>query len=100
MEEYRCCPHCLSKNIDKISTPALRIESIVNVKTAEADDLIKKGYVVKDTYASSVTLVKYAAEPDKTPAPAEKPTLAESQVTIEKDSVELRKDLRSLRGEN
>ena len=93
MEEYRCCPFCLSKNIDKISTPALRIESIMNVKTAEADDWIKKGYTVKDSYASSVTLVKYAAEPEKAPAPAEKPPLQDSQAAIDQESARMRKDL-------
>jgi hypothetical protein len=96
MEEYRCCPHCLSKNIDKISTPTLRIESIVNVKTPEADDLIKKGYVVKDSYASSVTLVKYAAVEEK--PREEKPTLQESQADIDKKAAQMRKDLEGFNG--
>jgi hypothetical protein len=91
MEEYRCCPFCLSKNIDTIKTTALRIESIVNVKTSEADDLIKKGYVVKDSYASSVTLVKYAVVEEKTPA--ERPPLQDSQAAIDQEAARMRKDL-------
>jgi DNA-directed RNA polymerase subunit RPC12/RpoP len=96
-EEYYVCPYCLSKNIDKISSPALRIESIQSVKIADADEWIKKGYEVKESYASTVTLVKYGAI-EKKPEEA-KPTLQESQAAIDKDSEQLRKDLKQLSSE-
>ena len=96
VETYLVCPYCLSKNVDTIKVPALRIESIVSVKTAEADELIKKGYVVKDSYASSVTLVKYGVVEEK--PPEKKQSLQESQEAIEKSSAELRKDLEGFHG--
>jgi hypothetical protein len=90
--EFRVCPYCFSKNIDEIHEQPRRVESIQSVKINEADVLLKQGYEVKDTYASSVTLVKYA-----TPAVAseEKPTLKESQEAIDKGSEKLREDLKT-----
>jgi hypothetical protein len=89
-QEFQVCPYCNSKNIDEIST-ARRIESIQSVKINEADEWLKKGYEVKESYASTVTLVKYAQK--QTTNPTENPSLPERQAAIEKDSAELRKDL-------
>lgn len=65
--EFHVCPYCFSKNIDEIHEPTRRIESIQSVKINEADALLKQGYEVKDTYASSVTLVKYASSVEQKP---------------------------------
>lgn len=74
--ETYVCPFCGCANIDEISL-SKRIESIQSVKINEADALLKQGYEVKDTYASSVTLVKYASSispvEQKSPKEAEKP---------------------------
>ena len=96
VETYLVCPYCLSKNVDTIKAPALRIESIVSVKTADADEFIKKGYVVKDSYASSVTLVKYGAVEEK--PPEKKPSLQESQAAIDQEAARMRKDLEGFHG--
>jgi len=90
--EFHVCPFCFSKNIDEISLNKGKIVSIQSVKIGEADELIKQGYEVKDTYATTVTLVKYGSN-SKPQAEEKKPTLQE---TISKESEQLRKDLKSL----
>jgi hypothetical protein len=39
-----------------------KVVSIKSVPINEADELLKQGYELKDTYAKAVTLVKYAEE--------------------------------------
>jgi septin family protein len=90
--EFHVCPYCFSKNIDEIYETR-RIESIQSVKTNEADALLKQGYEVKDTYASSVTLVKYASSAQIS---EQKPPLQERQQAIDEESKQLRKDLKDL----
>jgi hypothetical protein len=97
--EFHVCPYCYNKDIAEIHEPFRLIESIQSVKINEADELIKKGYEIKDTYASSVTMVKYAVPPEKKEAAEEKPSLPESQAAIDKDSEQLRKDLKDLTGQ-
>lgn len=94
--EFHVCPYCFSKNIDEIHETR-HIESVQSVKINEADALLKEGYEIKDTYASTVTLVKYASS---LPVPEQKPPLQESQEAIEKDAVELRKELKQFTGAN
>ena len=49
---------------EEIEEKLSRIVSIKNVLINEADALIEKGYVIKDTYAKNVTLIKYEEEED------------------------------------
>lgn len=88
--EFHVCPYCGHANIDEIHE-SRRIESIQSVKINEADALLKQGYEVKDTYASSVTLVKYASPVQ----PAEqRPPLKERQEALDEESKRLREDLK------
>jgi hypothetical protein len=91
--EFHVCPYCFSKNIEEISL-SRHVESVQSVKINEADALLKQGYEVKDTYASTVTLVKYAVT--EKPKVEERPTLPERQESIEKEAAQLRKDLKNL----
>lgn len=56
--EAHVCPFCNSLDLGEVEETQPRIESIVSVKICDADALIKQGYEVKDTYASTVTLIK------------------------------------------
>jgi hypothetical protein len=63
--EYHICPYCKSPDLREVEETLPRIESIINVKIADADAKLKEGYEVKDTYAASVTLVRKAKEEKK-----------------------------------
>lgn len=93
--ETYVCPFCGCANIDEIHETR-RIESIQSVKINEADALLKQGYEVKDTYASSVTLVKYATPVEKKAliVVEEKPPLQERQEALDEESKRLRGDLK------
>ena len=60
--ESHVCPFCSSLEITEVEKTQPTIESIISVKICEADALIKQGYEVKDTYASTVTLIKKEKE--------------------------------------
>jgi hypothetical protein len=63
--EAHICPFCGDLNIAEVEKTEPRIESIISVNIPEADEWIKKGYEVKDTYATKVTLIKKAKETKK-----------------------------------
>lgn len=63
--ETHICPFCASLEIAEVEKTEPRIESIVSVKIAEADEWIKKGYEVAGMYASTVNLVKKVKETEK-----------------------------------
>jgi hypothetical protein len=63
--ESHVCPFCQSLEIAEVEKTEPAIESIISINIPEADEWIKKGYEVKDTYATKVTLVKKAKETEK-----------------------------------
>lgn len=60
--ETHICPYCRSLDICEVEKTDPKIESIVSVKIAEADEWIKKGYEVAGMYASTVNLIRKAKE--------------------------------------
>jgi len=54
------CPYCLSINIDEYTDQKPEISSVVSVPIEEVDAKLKEGYVVKDLYAKTATLIKLA----------------------------------------
>jgi hypothetical protein len=60
--QYHVCPFCNSKELDEIEKTQPTITSIKQVDIAEADALIKEGYVVEQIYAKNVVLVKKTAK--------------------------------------
>lgn len=49
------CPYCFSREIAEYTMP---LESIRSIDINEADALLKEGYVLKDAFAKTVTLIK------------------------------------------
>jgi hypothetical protein len=60
--ETHSCPFCHSLEIAEVEKTQPAIESIIKVSYEEADAKLKEGYEVKDTYASTVTLIKKEKE--------------------------------------
>jgi DNA-directed RNA polymerase subunit RPC12/RpoP len=63
VQEFYACPHCWSKNVDEFHEPELAISSVKSVPLEEVDGLLKEGYVVRELYAHSATLVKETKQP-------------------------------------
>jgi hypothetical protein len=62
--EKHVCSYCLSLNIDEQPEVEFKICSVISVPIEDVDAKLKEGYVVKELYAKSATLVKL----DKTEA--------------------------------
>lgn len=63
--ETHVCPYCQNVDIREVEEPTEpqpKVESIISVKIGEVDAFLKQGYEVKDTYASSATLIKKVKE--------------------------------------
>lgn len=56
--EYHVCPYCQSLNIDEQVEPQPEIKSVISVPIEEVDVKLKEGYVVRELYAKTATLVK------------------------------------------
>ena len=57
-EESLVCPKCRSNYFDEIEKVEDKISSVKSVPLEEVDALLKKGYVVKELYAKTATLIK------------------------------------------
>jgi len=60
--ESHICPFCASLEIAEVEKTQPAIEGIISVKICDADAKLKEGYEIKDTYASTVTLIKKTKE--------------------------------------
>jgi DNA-directed RNA polymerase subunit RPC12/RpoP len=59
--ETHVCPYCGSLDIEEYTpepTPQPQITSVVSVELAQVDSYLKMGYVVRELYAKTATLVK------------------------------------------
>jgi len=56
--ESAVCPHCYSKIYSEAPETEPQITSLKSVPLDEVDDWLAKGYVVKDTFAKTATLIK------------------------------------------
>ena len=52
------CPFCDSLKFDEIIEAEDQVESVIKVKIAEADSMIKQGYQPKEYYAHEITMIK------------------------------------------
>ena len=67
--EYSVCPHCRDKNYQEIPPVELFEEFIVSVKSvdlADVDNWLQQGYIVKELYAKTATLIKKAVKQPST----------------------------------
>lgn len=58
--ETKTCPYCIAENthIDEYVEPQESVTSVKSVDLAQVDDYLKQGYVVRELYAKTATLVK------------------------------------------
>lgn len=58
--EFYCCPHCNDENttFEEYVKPEPEITSVRSVDLSQVDDYLKQGYVVRELYAKTATLVK------------------------------------------
>lgn len=82
-QEFHVCPYCNNVNIDEFVEPQQEITSVKSVNLEDVDEWLGKGYVVRELYAKTATLIKKG----------EKSSLRERNESNDKDAAELRKDL-------
>lgn len=59
--EHHVCPYCQSFDIEEYTpepAPQPQITSVVSVELSQVDSYLKMGYVVRELYSKSATLVK------------------------------------------
>lgn len=56
--EAHVCPYCKSLNVDEYVEPQPNITSVISISIEEVDTKLKEGYVVRELYAKTATLVK------------------------------------------
>jgi hypothetical protein len=61
--EVHVCPFCHSLKLKEHVEPEESITSVKRVDLADVDELLKKGYVVRELYAKSATLVLKEVKP-------------------------------------
>lgn len=57
------CPFCLTLNISEYQEPETDITSVKSVPLEDVDAWLKEGYVVKELYAKTATLIKRELPP-------------------------------------
>lgn len=58
--ERHVCPYCLGINIDEYVEAKPEIASVISIPIEEVDAKLKEGYIVRDLYAKTCTLVMLA----------------------------------------
>jgi len=56
--EFHVCPFCNSLEFSEYIEPQYEISSVKSVDLAAVDECLKQGYVVRELYAKTATLVK------------------------------------------
>jgi hypothetical protein len=56
--EVSVCPFCLSKSFTEYIEPEADITSVLSCELGAVDGFLKQGYIVKELYAKTATLVK------------------------------------------
>ena len=64
--EKQVCPFCDSLNYNEYTEPQPEITSVKSVELCQVDDYLKLGYVVRELYAKTATLVKSEVAPKDT----------------------------------
>lgn len=58
VEETHVCPYCNSLNLAVYEEPLPEVTSVLSVPLEEVDGKLKEGYMVKELYAKTATLIK------------------------------------------
>lgn len=85
-ETYHC-PYCKSQTYTEYTEPQPEIVSVKSVPLEEVDSMLTQGYVVRELYAKTATLVKLS-EPAKPQR-----DLAEENKQLEQEAAQLRAEL-------
>jgi len=56
--EAHVCPYCESLNITEYIEPQPDITSVISIPIEDVDAKLKEGYVVRELYAKTATLIK------------------------------------------
>ena len=78
--ENHVCPHCHTLNISE--APEDTITSVKSVDLSEVDGYLKEGYVVKELYSKTATLVKLAVPRIEQPDPDCNEAVIEANETV------------------
>ena len=80
--ETYVCPECQSIHFTEYVEPEATITSVKSVDLAQVDDYLQQGYVVRELYAKTATLVKLAAAKVEQPDPDSAEAFLDEDKTI------------------
>jgi hypothetical protein len=76
--ETYCCPFCHEKSFSEWIEPEADITSVLSCDLSAVDGFLKQGYIVKELYAKTATLVKREVPKKEQPDPDDNQAITES----------------------